>query len=263
MKKLLLIILLLLPCSASAQFVYTGTTSPTAIFNGTIDTFENSEIMTLNAPAGDRSAGIHIAGTYTSGLTLDGILVSTDPTIQYFFAFNDNSRVYPQTAAQGAWSYGAGIQAVGSTNMSKLYGFISQPWTSGYSNQYSGTIDEMAAYEAIAQVDSGAVNSYSLFNGFVYSKQGTIGNMYGLKLPDITAGTSTNYAIKTGQGKVSFGDKLTVNSGPSATSTVTVGELNLTSSKSCVNMNRVNGQPASFYVSADAKMLVVEPNYCR
>jgi hypothetical protein len=56
--------------------------------------------------------------------------------------------------------------------------------------------------------------------------------------------------------------KLHVTSGASATTTVTIGELGLSTSKACVNMNRSNGGAASFYINA-AGTLVVETNYCR
>lgn len=56
--------------------------------------------------------------------------------------------------------------------------------------------------------------------------------------------------------------RLQVTSGASATTTVTIGSLGLTSSKSCVNMNAADGSASSFYVSA-AHTLIVEANYCR
>lgn len=55
--------------------------------------------------------------------------------------------------------------------------------------------------------------------------------------------------------------RLQVSSGASATTTVTIGELGLSSSKACVNMNQANGSPGSFYISGGA--MVVESNYCR
>ncbi len=78
---------------------------------------------------------------------------------------------------------------------------------------------------------------------------------------------TTNSFIVNGTGNVGLGtttpqSKLQVTSGASATTTVTVGELGLTSSKSCVNMNRSNGLAASFYINA-AGTLVVETNYCK
>jgi hypothetical protein len=53
-----------------------------------------------------------------------------------------------------------------------------------------------------------------------------------------------------------------VTSGASATTTVTIGSIGLTSSKGCVNMNRSDGGPGSFYLNA-AGVMVSEANYCR
>jgi Pectate lyase superfamily protein len=65
-----------------------------------------------------------------------------------------------------------------------------------------------------------------------------------------------------GIGTTTPATKLQVSSGASATTTVTVGELGLTSSKSCVNMNAADGSASSFYINA-AHAIVVEANYCR
>jgi len=65
-----------------------------------------------------------------------------------------------------------------------------------------------------------------------------------------------------GIGTSSPATQLQVTSGASATTTVTVGSLGLSSSKACVNMNAVDGSASSFYVNA-AHQLVVEANYCR
>jgi hypothetical protein len=75
------------------------------------------------------------------------------------------------------------------------------------------------------------------------------------------------YAALFNGGNVGIGTttpatKLQVSSGASATTTVTVGELGLTSSKACVNMNASDGSASSFYINA-AHALVVEANYCR
>ena len=67
-------------------------------------------------------------------------------------------------------------------------------------------------------------------------------------------------------GNIGIGTKtpqsvLHVSAGTSATTTITVGELNQTGSKSCVNMNSTTGTPMSFYFNAEGQM-VVEQNYC-
>lgn len=70
-----------------------------------------------------------------------------------------------------------------------------------------------------------------------------------------------------GNGNVGIGSldpqgKLQVTAGANATTTISVGERNVTTSKSCVNMNRSDGGPASFYINADGVM-VVEKAYCK
>ncbi|MFA5888815.1 MAG: hypothetical protein WCW47_00485 [Candidatus Paceibacterota bacterium] len=77
----------------------------------------------------------------------------------------------------------------------------------------------------------------------------------------------SGYALITNSGNVGVGTttpqtKLHVSSGASATTTVTVGELGLTTSKACVNMNASDGSAVSFYFNA-AHAMVIESNYCR
>lgn len=70
-----------------------------------------------------------------------------------------------------------------------------------------------------------------------------------------------NSANKWGIGTTTPATQLQVSSGASATTTVSIGELGLTSSKACVNMNQANGSAGSFYLAGGA--IVIENNYCR
>ncbi len=65
-----------------------------------------------------------------------------------------------------------------------------------------------------------------------------------------------------GVGTTTAATKLQVTSGASATTTVTIGSLGLSSSKSCINVNASDGSAGSFYMNA-AHQLVAEANYCR
>lgn len=56
--------------------------------------------------------------------------------------------------------------------------------------------------------------------------------------------------------------RLHVSSGASATTTVSIGELGLTSSRGCVNMNTPDGSAASFFIN-NSGTLTAELNYCR
>lgn len=85
----------------------------------------------------------------------------------------------------------------------------------------------------IAQLGVGGVNK------MVIDNSGNVG-----------IGTSSPFSI------------LHVTSGASATTTVSIGSIGLTTSKGCVNMNRSDGGPGSFYLNSSGA-LVSEPNYCR
>ncbi|HEY4499292.1 MAG TPA: hypothetical protein VJH94_04510 [Candidatus Paceibacterota bacterium] len=70
-----------------------------------------------------------------------------------------------------------------------------------------------------------------------------------------------NASSNWGIGTTTPTTKLHVSNGASATTTVTIGELWLTTSKACVNMNQADGSAGSFYIMGGA--IVVENNYCR
>jgi hypothetical protein len=77
-----------------------------------------------------------------------------------------------------------------------------------------------------------------------------------------TAATWSFMSGNMGIGTTTPTGKVEITSGTNATTTVTVGELNMTSSKSCVNMNASDGSASSFYINA-AHTMVVEAHYCR
>ncbi|MFA6459519.1 MAG: SGNH/GDSL hydrolase family protein [Candidatus Paceibacterota bacterium] len=64
-----------------------------------------------------------------------------------------------------------------------------------------------------------------------------------------------------GIGTTTPATRLHISSGASATTTVSIGELGLSTSKGCVNMNQADGSAGSFYLSGGT--LKVENNYCR
>jgi hypothetical protein len=93
-------------------------------------------------------------------------------------------------------------------------------------------------------------------------------NPNGISGPAFAIGSSTRTTFivtnvgRTGIGTSSPSTQLHVSSGANATTTITVGELGLNTSKACVNMNRSDGGAGSFYLNS-AGVIVSEANYCR
>lgn len=83
-------------------------------------------------------------------------------------------------------------------------------------NDSPGTVDEARLLQVWAQnVGTGQIKSVTGF--IMYNPSNTGGGappqyVYGINMPDLTAGTVDNYAIKTGLGKVSFGDAVSMTS---------------------------------------------------
>ena len=100
------------------------------------------------------------------------------------------------------------------------------------------------------------VSSNNLTNATALGYNAKVGASNALVL-----GGTGSTAVKVGIGTTTPATRLQISSGASATTTVTVGELGLTSSKACVNMNAADGSASSFYISA-AHTLVVEAHYC-
>lgn len=94
-------------------------------------------------------------------------------------------------------------------------------------------------------------------------------------IPSLGIGTSganyREYFVVASQGNGGYvgigtttpATRLHISNGGSATTTATLGELGDTTSTGCINMNRVNGSPGSFYINSAGTGFVVEPNYCR
>jgi hypothetical protein len=79
------------------------------------------------------------------------------------------------------------------------------------SNDPSAYLTEAVAIEAaITNASGGNITTAVAVDVEPVSNSGTIGTLIGLKIPDLTQG-STNYAIQTGQGQVQFGDAVTAN----------------------------------------------------
>lgn len=99
-------------------------------------------------------------------------------------------------------------QLAGSKNIDSVIGTFSAPFTR-FNAPYSGTAKELVGYDFVAAWNSsGSVDN---FYGYRVSSpeivNGKISNIFGLFISDIY-GASNNFAIKTGKGTVSFGDKV-------------------------------------------------------
>lgn len=83
----------------------------------------------------------------------------------------------------------------------------------------------------------------------------------------IMAGDNSEKVRILDTGEVGIGtttptSRLHISAGANATTTATLGELGLSTSKGCINMNTSAGTPASFYINA-AGLIISELNYCR
>lgn len=78
----------------------------------------------------------------------------------------------------------------------------------------------------------------------------------------ITSSNATGVFSVDSSGNVSASGTLRVNQGANTTTTVNIGSLGLSTSKTCINLQNAVGSQASIYVSA-ANTLVVEGNACK
>jgi hypothetical protein len=74
-------------------------------------------------------------------------------------------------------------------------------------NEDGAYLSKAVGVEArISNGSSGDITDASAFEVAAPSDDGTIDNLYGLKIPNLTEGQTSNYAIHTGQGLTHFGD---------------------------------------------------------
>lgn len=199
--------------STFAGPVGVGLTSLDAMVDvqGVADGTGNSNVLRLHVPEVDTGSAIRIDGQYSDALSFEGVLGTTNPSIINLFSANDNSMWLPSGSTIGAWSFGAAPKIVGNNNADYLYGFTSSPYSSGISLPYNGTVGKVHAFDAQATFISGTASEYSLFDGSISSIAGAaVNNLYGLHLGNISGGDTSNYAIKTGDGDVYFGDNVHV-----------------------------------------------------
>lgn len=95
-------------------------------------------------------------------------------------------------------------------------------------------------------------NAFGIFNS-------ALNQVFGVDTTQSTSwfGVGTTTRSTTG-GQNTF----SVTAGPSATTTVNIGDIGVATSKGCVNMNRSDGGAGSFYLNP-AGALTSEANYCK
>lgn len=210
--------------SVSAPYVTATSTTISSTFAGGIDVTKgldengDADVFDITVPLGGTTYAERISGYYTDTHVLDGEYKTTNASISNFFGWEDSSLFSPIASGKSMWSFGAAPVIGGSQNISNVYGFLSSPFTSGVLAPYSGTADNVDLFEALSTWNSGTATNYSLFHGSINSIGASVANLYGLRIGDLTQGTLTNFAIKTGLGKVSFGDSVGISSTTPGTS---------------------------------------------
>lgn len=170
-------------------------------------------VIDTTVPLGNTTFAHRVHGYYTDVIHYDGEYKTNDASISNFIGILDTSGFTPTLSGKSVLSIGSSFKTIGSVNTSKLYGFTSSPFTHPSIAPYSGTADTWRAYNAELFWGSGTVTDAAMFNGDVFSIAGTVTNLYGLKLGNITGGAN-NWAIKTGTGLVAFGDDVTIDASP-------------------------------------------------
>jgi hypothetical protein len=163
-----------------------------------------------------------------------------------------------------------GVTADANINGGDSTAIASQPRasTDGGTNEtlYGVQTTISASNSAVATIAAGVdITSPFVFTG------GSILNNYGLLVGDQTAGTN-NYAIKTGLGKVSFGDKVGISTtspvanfqvanGSNATTTMELGSSGQNKG-SCLKLYRTDGSAIYAYVAAGATTFTLTTTAC-
>jgi len=233
------------------DFLGVGTTSPykklSVVGTSFADNFESSSTTATSTFAGSLEVGNNSLGILTVGTT-------TNPNV----------------------TKGVGLNVWGNPRMTRplTTGVLTTPQASiqiGTTN-YGGTCGDGCGPSFLFFSDDSANERSFLgrLSGFwVNSTNGAEagGVSIGVRANAGDTTASTEATRWTSAGNMGLGTttpvtRLHVSNGASATTTVTIGELGLTTSKSCINMNDVAGGARSMYISS-AGALVVSSGYCK
>ncbi len=186
--------------------------------------------------AGNTSTGFHALLANTTGIhnaATGGKTLSSNTTGSENSAFGESALYFNTT---GSENVGFGFQA------GYPLGGLSQNVT-GSKNTFLGARSGPSS--------NALTNATAIGYGSIVGASNTL----------VLGATGVN-AVKVGIGTTTPATTLHISAGASATTTVTIGELGLTTSKACVNMNRSDGGPASFFING-AGVMVVSTSYCQ
>jgi len=189
-------------------------------------------------------------------------------------ASGHNSLQYNTTGtANVASGYGSLFSNTTASN-NTAYGHFSFYYnTTGAGNTGLGILSGVGNNTTVDQ--RSVIDNYMTFIGYQTSRDDSIASTTALT-NGTAIGKNARVAVSnsivlggTGADSVSVGigtttpqSRLHISSGANATTTTTIGELGLTTSKGCINMNRSDGGAGSFYLNSSG-VLVSEANYCR
>ncbi len=216
-----------------------------------------------NIAIGQLTLGYNTTGQRNTGIGLNaGVFNVTggDNTSVGYAALGQGGldSSYNMVTALGSY---AGSSVANNSDYSTYVGANAGSSATGPSNIIIGAATSSAAYNN--DITTGSQNIIIGTNiappSRTASGQLNIGNIiYGTGIFGVGTTVSTG---NIGIGTTTPSSKLHVSSGANSTTTVSVGQLDLASSKGCINMNQADGSPGSFYLVGGA--MVIENNYCR
>ncbi len=242
-----------------------GTDKPVSVFH-----LESSmPAITLKKPVTGQFWQMRNGGAATGSTNFDvynlntkksALSVSTDGNVTVgSHLYNSNSRLYVWGGPQGANIDVRGDQAVvgGDQATIELEGWDYDTMPNSVLLQYYGP-------KGMGKTMGYANNRL----GHLSFQDGNTALIHTTNNVPLIIGTNEIERMRIGgDGKIGVGTKspasiFHVSGGSSATTTITIGEINAAGSKSCVNMNTSAGTASSFYINADNQM-VVEAGYCK
>lgn len=167
----------------------------------TIDTDLQVTNIGIGRPASSTSA-IATDLDFSTGIDLDGSLTGVPSVTR---GINVQPTFSPTTVDRDFYALQFSGLASGSTNIDNLKGVLS-----GLTVTHTGTIATLTTFEdTTSWSGSGSLNVYYGLYIHPSRSSGSWTDGYGILLGDIDQATN-NWAIKTGLGNVSFGDKVTI-----------------------------------------------------